>query len=52
MNATASRVFVEIALDGLAAGMSPEEIMDHYPQLAVEDIRAAAAYAPRGTATE
>ncbi len=40
-----TRIFVEIILDSLAAGMSPEEIMDHYPQLAVEDIRAAVAYA-------
>jgi len=40
-----TRIFVEIILDSLAAGMTPEEIIDHYPQLAIEDIRAAVAYA-------
>lgn len=40
-----TRIFVEIVLDSLAAGMTPEEIIDHYPQLTVEDVRAAVAYA-------
>ena len=40
-----TRIFVEIILDSLADGMTPEEIIDHYPHLAVEDIRAAVAYA-------
>ena len=40
-----TRIYVEIVLDALAEGLSPEEILDHYPSLQVEDIRAAAAYA-------
>ncbi len=40
-----TRIFVEIVLDSLAAGMTPEQIIDHYPQLTVEDVRAAVAYA-------
>ena len=32
-------------MDGLAEGLSEADIIDHYPQLAVEDIRAALAYA-------
>ena len=40
-----TRIYVEIILDSLADGMTPEEIIDHYPSLAVEDIRAAVAYA-------
>lgn len=40
-----TRIYVEIVLDALAEGLSPEEILDHYPSLKTEDIRAAAAYA-------
>jgi len=40
-----TRIFVEIILDSLADGMTAEEIIDHYPQLTVLDIRAAVAYA-------
>ncbi|HEY7556822.1 MAG TPA: DUF433 domain-containing protein [Candidatus Binatia bacterium] len=29
----------------MAEGLTPEEIIDHYPSLIVEDIRAAVAYA-------
>jgi len=39
-----TRIYVAIVLDSLAAGMTPEQIMDHYPQLTREDIRAALAY--------
>jgi len=39
-----TRVYVATILDGLAEGLSPEQLADHYPQLAVEDIRAALAY--------
>ncbi len=40
-----TRVYIAIILDGLAEGLSPEEIIGHYPQLTVDDIRAALAYA-------
>lgn len=39
-----TRVYVATILDGLAEGLSPEQIADHYPQLGIEDIRAALAY--------
>ena len=40
-----TRIEIAVILDGLAEGMTPEEIIDHYPQLTKEDIRAALAYA-------
>lgn len=40
-----TRIYVAIILDGLAEGLTPEQIIDHYPQLTVEDIHAALAYA-------
>jgi uncharacterized protein (DUF433 family) len=40
-----TRVYIAIILDGLAEGLTPDEIIDHYPQLSREDIRAALAYA-------
>lgn len=40
-----TRIYIAIILDALAEGLTPEEIIDHYPQLALEDIRAALAYA-------
>ena len=40
-----TRIYIAIVLDGLAEGLTPEQIIDHYPQLAPEDIRAALAYA-------
>jgi uncharacterized protein (DUF433 family) len=39
-----TRIYVAIILDGLAEGMTPEQILDHYPQLTLDDIRAALAY--------
>lgn len=39
-----TRIWVSLILDFLANGMSVEEILAEYPQLAVEDIRAAIAY--------
>lgn len=39
------RITVYDILGWLAAGMSNEEILDDYPELTVEDIRAALAYA-------
>jgi uncharacterized protein (DUF433 family) len=40
-----TRIEIAVILDGLAEGMTEVDIIDHYPQLTVEDIRAALAYA-------
>ena len=40
-----TRIDIAIILDGLAEGLTPDQIIDHYPQLTVEDIQAALAYA-------
>ncbi len=40
-----TRIEVGVVMDALAEGLSAEEIVDHYPALEKEDIRAAAAYA-------
>ena len=40
-----TRVFVAIILDGLAEGLTPDQLIDHYPQLTLEDIQATLAYA-------
>jgi len=42
-----TRVMVSVVLDNLAAGMSPEELLRHYPALKREDIQAAVSYAAR-----
>lgn len=39
------RMTVYDVLDYLASGMSPEEIIDDFPNLTIEDIRACLAYA-------
>lgn len=39
-----TRIMVSVVLDCLAAGMTESEILDEYPTLDVEGIRAAAAY--------
>ncbi|MFQ5342192.1 MAG: DUF433 domain-containing protein [Anaerolineae bacterium] len=39
-----TRIWVSLLLDFLASGMSVEEILEEYPQLSEEDIRAAIAY--------
>ena len=39
-----TRIWVSLILDFLANGSSMEELMTEYPQLAIEDIRAAIAY--------
>ena len=39
-----TRIWVSLILDLLASGMSEAELLDEYPQLAPEDIRAAIAY--------
>lgn len=39
-----TRIWVSLILDLLASGLTPEEVLDEYPQLVMEDIRAAIAY--------
>ena len=39
-----TRIWVSLILDFLASGMTPEEIIEEYPQLVIDDIRAAIAY--------
>lgn len=39
-----TRIWVSLLLDFLADGMSIEEILEEYPQLTEEDVRAAIAY--------
>jgi uncharacterized protein (DUF433 family) len=40
-----TRIMVSVILDNLAAGAGHEEILQAYPSLTLEDIRAATAYA-------
>lgn len=40
-----TRIYIAIILDALAEGSTPEEIIDHYPSLTLDDIHAALAYA-------
>jgi len=40
-----TRIEIAVILDGLAEGLTIEDLIDHYPQLTREDIRAALAYA-------
>jgi uncharacterized protein (DUF433 family) len=40
-----TRVMVSVVLENLAAGLSPEEIVQSYPSLSVNSVRAAIAYA-------
>ncbi len=40
-----TRIYISIILDALAEGLTPQEIIDHYPSLQLGDIRAAMAYA-------
>ncbi len=39
-----TRIWVSLVLDLLAEGMAAQEVIAEYPQLTVEDIRAAIAY--------
>jgi uncharacterized protein (DUF433 family) len=39
-----TRIWVSLLLDLLASGMTSEEVLEEYPQLEIEDIRAAIAY--------
>jgi uncharacterized protein (DUF433 family) len=40
-----TRIDIAIILDGLAEGLTSQQLTDHYPQLKFDDIRAALAYA-------
>ena len=42
---TGTRVMVSVVLDNLAAGLTPDEILQSYPALTREAIHAAIAYA-------
>lgn len=39
-----TRIWVSLLLDFMADGMTPEALIDEYPSLKIEDIRAALAY--------
>jgi uncharacterized protein (DUF433 family) len=43
-----TRITAELILRKIAAGMTDEQIIEHHPQLTVEDIRAAASFAAKG----
>ena len=43
------RIWVSLILDYLASGMTTEGILEEYPQLTAEDIRACVAYASEMT---
>lgn len=47
-----TRITVELILRKLGEGMTDAEILTHHPQLTVEDIRAAAAFAADHLANE
>lgn len=40
-----TRIPIAVILDGLTEGLTPEELIEHYPRLILEDIRAALEYA-------
>lgn len=40
-----TRINIAVVLDGLAEGLTPEQVIDHYPQLTLDDLHAALAYA-------
>jgi len=40
-----TRIYIAIILDALTQGLTPDEVIDHYPSLVLDDIRAAVAYA-------
>jgi len=42
-----TRIRIAIILDALVEGLTPADILDHYPALEFDDIRAAVAYATR-----
>ena len=44
-----TRIWVALIIENLAEGVSEEELLDAYPQLKPEDLRAALAYAAEVT---
>lgn len=40
-------IYIAIILDALFEGLTPEQVIDHYPTLVLDDIRAAVAYATK-----
>ena len=40
-----TRIQIAIILDALSQGLSPRQVLDHYPDLSTDDLRAAVAYA-------
>ena len=40
-----TRIYIAIILDALGEGLSPGEVIEHYPSLTTEDVRAAMVYA-------
>ena len=40
-----TRIEIAVILDGLAEGLNIDGLIDHYPQLTKDDVRAALAYA-------
>lgn len=40
-----TRIMVSVILDNLAEGLSPQEIIEEYPSLTPDDVRAAIRYA-------
>ena len=40
-----TRIYVSVVLDGLAEGLTAEQLVDHYPQLTPDDVRASLVYA-------
>ena len=46
-----TRIHVAVVLDSLAEGLTPAQIVDHFPPLTEDDVRAAIAYAAELTRT-
>ena len=40
-----TRIYIAVILDALAEGLTPDQIIDHYPSLTPDDVKAAGAYA-------
>jgi len=47
-----TRIMISVILDNLAEGLSPQEIVDEYPPLTLEDVSAAVGYAAALTREE
>ena len=47
-----TRIMVSVILDNLADGLSAEEVVEEYPPLTIDDVRAAISYAAALTREE